>query len=317
MSESRGSLSEQEQKPSESSQRIVVRTFDFEFPATLDPVWVPGNPYRSHFFNGVSLTMPYLEPFLVSTMREAMALVDDDDLLADMRSFNGQEAQHYRCHRRLNAVLTNSGLPGFARVEARIKRSYEKLRTRSLRRRMAYSAGFESMTNGFTNWMIGKRCALFANANPYITSFWLTHMVEEVEHKTVAFDAYQACFGNYWPRAFGVLHGSFGVLGLGLVGMFSALKQQDRLFRPSSLFGIVRELVIMSYEVGPYLLRALLPNFNPRQESEPEWVAEWIRAHAMADPAQSLPLIDTSQPAMDVPFSLAASSHSQTQVSAV
>ena len=204
---------------------IVVRAFDFDFPETLDPVWVPGNPYRSHFFNGVSLTMPYLEPYLVSTMREAMAQVEDKALLADMKAFNGQEAQHYRCHRALNAVLTRSGLPGFAGVEARIKRSYERLRTRSLRRRMAYSAGFESMTNGFTSWTIGKRCALFRNANPHITSFWLTHMVEEAEHKTVAFDAYQACFGDYWPRAFGVLQGSFGVLGLGLVGMFSALKQ--------------------------------------------------------------------------------------------
>lgn len=281
---------------------IVVRAFDFDFPDTLDPVWVPDNPYRSHFFNGVSLTMPYLEPFLVSTMREAMELVDDADLLADMRGFNGQEAQHYLCHRRLNAVLTNSGLPGFARVEARIKKSYEKLRTRSLRRRMAYAAGFESMTNGFTNWMIGKRCALFANANPHITTFWLTHMVEEVEHKTVAFDAYQACFGDYWPRAFGVLHGSCGVLGLGLRGMFSALKQQGNLYRLSAIAGLTRELALMAREIGPFLLRAMSPKFDPRQENEPAWVDEWIAAHASADPSRPLPLLDTSQPAMDVPF---------------
>lgn len=289
-----------EQNP--AGQGIVVRTFDFDFPETLNTVWVPGNPYRSHFFNGVSLTMPYLEPYLVSTMREAMAKVDDEDLLADMRGFNGQEAQHYVCHRRLNAVLTNSGLPGFASVEARIKRSYEKLRTRSLRRRMAYSAGFESMTNGFTNWMIGKRCTLFPNADPHITTFWLTHMVEEVEHKTVAFDAYQACFGEYWPRALGVLQGSFGVLGLGVIGMFSALKQQGNLFNLRSLFGITRELAIMCYEVGPFLLRAMSPNFDPRQETEPGWVDEWIKGHASADPTHPLPLIDTSQATMDVPF---------------
>ena len=281
---------------------IVVRTFDFDFPDTLDPVWVPDNPYRSHFFNGVSLTMPYLEPYLVSTMREAMVQVDDPALLADMKAFNGQEAQHYQCHRRLNAVLTNSGLPGFAKVEARIKRSYERLRTRSLRRRMAYSAGFETMTNGFTNWMIGKRCSLFPNADRHITTFWLTHMVEEVEHKTVAFDAYQACFGEYWPRAFGVLHGSFGVLGLGLVGMFSALKQQNKLFSLGAALGIVRELSIMLYEVGPFLLRALRPSYDPRQENEPQWVDEWIAGHAHADPARPLPLVDTSQATMNVPF---------------
>ena len=50
---------------------IVVRPFAFEFPEDLDPLWVPDNPVRSHFFNGVSLTMPYLEPYLVQTSREA------------------------------------------------------------------------------------------------------------------------------------------------------------------------------------------------------------------------------------------------------
>lgn len=303
MSEQRAELgSTSTAEPStQIGQPIVVRTFDFEFPETLDPVWVPNNPWRSHFFNGVSLTMPYLEPYLVSTMREAMALVDDKDLLTDMKAFNGQEAQHYVCHRRLNTVLTNA-LPGLASVEARIKRSYDRLRTRSLRRRMAYSAGFESMTNGFTNWMIGKRCSLFANADPYVTTFWLTHMVEEVEHKTVAFDAYQACFGDYWPRAFGVLHGSFGVLGLGLVGMISALKQQGNLFNVRSLLGSARELGLMLYEVGPFLLRAMMPSFDPRNENEPQWVAQWIAGHANADPASPLPLVDTSKQNMEVPF---------------
>ena len=76
MAESRDSLPDQAQVQAQAQAQeqphlghgILVREFDFEFPATLDPVWVPGNPYRSHFFNGVSLTMPYLEPFLVLSL---------------------------------------------------------------------------------------------------------------------------------------------------------------------------------------------------------------------------------------------------------
>ena len=52
-------------------EAITIRPFSFDFPDGLDPKWVPSNIVRSHFFNGVSLTMPYLEPFLVKTMREA------------------------------------------------------------------------------------------------------------------------------------------------------------------------------------------------------------------------------------------------------
>jgi predicted metal-dependent hydrolase len=50
----------QQSEPTEPAElRIIpIRNFDFEFPQDLDPVWVPQNPYRSHFFNGVSLTMP-------------------------------------------------------------------------------------------------------------------------------------------------------------------------------------------------------------------------------------------------------------------
>lgn len=284
---------------------IPVREFAFDFPDTIDPVWVPGNPWRSHFYNGVSLTMPYLEPFLVQTMREAMGKVSDEGLLADMRAFNGQEAQHYRCHRRLNEVLRRSGHDQLTAVEALIDRAYKRLKRRSLRTRMAYSAGFESMTCGFTRWMIGQRRELFANGQPHVTSFWLMHMVEETEHKTVAFDAYQACFGDYWPRAFGVLHGSFGVLGLGMVGMLSALRRERALLGPRKLWRTVRELGSVCWNVGPALLRALHPNYDPRHEHDPDWVQVWTDRYA-ADPAvspgETLPLINTRDGIMAVPF---------------
>lgn len=286
----------------EVEARIHVRPFDFDFPVDLNPDWVPGNPYRAHIYNGVSLTMPYLEPFLCKTMREAIALVDDPQLQEDMRGFIGQEAQHYRCHRRLNALLTTNGYPGFAVIEEKIARSYERLSQRSLRRRLAYSAGFESMTNGFTALLVGKRQTMFANADPHIASFWIAHMVEETEHKTVAFDVYQYCFGDYLPRALGVLHGSFGVLGLGLRGMFHALRQDNRLWHWRDLVGLGRELGFTLREVGPFLLRAMKPSYDPREETEAAWVCEWTEGYRAAGPVEVMPLVDTSAAEMPQPF---------------
>jgi len=60
---------------------IPVRNFDFAFPEDLNPSWIPHNPYRAHFYNGISLTMPYLEPFLCKTMREAQALVKKRNII--------------------------------------------------------------------------------------------------------------------------------------------------------------------------------------------------------------------------------------------
>ena len=204
---------------------ILVRKVDFEFPEDTDLYAIPSMPRVSLYIAAFSLTMPYLEPFLVKTMREASEHITDPELLQDMRGFNGQEACHYKCHRRLNELLKSNGYPELADVEARLARSYEKLSTKSLRTRLAYSAGFECMTNGFTTWLINKRTQLFAHASPVVSSFWLMHMIEETEHKTVAFDAYMAYSGQYLPRVVGVFHGSLHVLGYGLIGMVAALKK--------------------------------------------------------------------------------------------
>lgn len=283
-------------------EQIIVRPFSFDFPDDLDPCWVPGNPARSHFFNGASLTMPYLEPFLVKAMREATGHVEDPQLLADMRAFNGQEASHFKCHRRLNELLKRNGHPELASVEERMDASFKRLSKKSLRTRLAYGAGFESMTNGFTTWLINKRLKLFRGADPNITSFWLMHMIEETEHKTVAFDAYMAYSGAYWPRAFGVLHGSLHVLVWSLSGMLTAMRKEGSLLNPLRMAAIASQLAQVTWNVAPFLLRALLPFHNPRRETDPQWMKDWVAGYATLAAEDALPLVDTHDPAMPVPF---------------
>lgn len=281
---------------------IVIRDFSFEFPDDIDPVWIPNQHVRSHMFNGLSLTMPHLEPFLVKTARESARGIECEELLADIRGFCGQESQHYKCHRRLNDVLTANGYPEFARVEERMDKAWKKLITKSLEKRLAYSAGFECMTNGFTLWLIKKRLQLFKNADPHITSFWLMHMIEETEHKTVALDCYMAHSGRYWTRFLGVFHGSFHVVGWGLIGMMSGLKQDGVLKKPSTWFELAREMGSMIYNLGPFLLRALKPGHDARDEIDPAWMHQWTDGYAKMPAEQPIPLLDTEHPDMPVPF---------------
>ena len=287
---------------------IVIRAFNFDFPDDLAPKWSPEHIVRSHMFNGFSLTMPYLEPYLIKTMQEASSHISDPDLLADIRGFNGQEARHYQCHRRLNELIKTNGYPELAAVEARLAASFAKLSRKSLRTRLAYNAGFESMTNGFTSWFINKRRQLFGQACPYVASFWIMHMVEETEHKTVAFDAYMAYSGQYLPRALGVLHGSSHVLAYGFIAMFTALKKDGDLFNPRRLFELVSEVGSLVRNVAPFLLRAMLPGYNPRCENDPQWMKDWVAGHATLPAGAVLPLIDTFSADLPVPFAAAHSS---------
>ena len=76
-------------------------------------------------------------------------------------------------------------------------------------------------------------------------------MVEEAEHKKVAFDAYMAYSGQYLPRAFGMFNGSLHVLWFALVGMFTALKKDKFLSRFRHLIRALREILSMTFHVDP------------------------------------------------------------------
>ena len=287
---------------SKTVEAIVVRPFAIDFPDDLNAIWVPGNPVRSHFWNGISLTMPYLEPYLIKTNHEAISHIKAPSLLEDMKAFNHQERNHFECHRKVNELLKKNGYPQFAKIERYFKKSYERLLKRSLRTRLAYSAGFETMTKGFTNWVIRKRSKLWVGADRHMTTFWLMHLLEEGEHKTVAFDVYMAYSGKYLPRAIGVLHGSFHVLGLGIYAMFSALKGDQLLTKPAVIFLLFKECSLLIWNVSPYFFHALLPWHNPRSFKDPEWMLEWIEGYNKQEEINSIPLLDTNNPDIPVPF---------------
>ena len=285
-----------------ASSSIVARRIPFEFPDDIAPHWIPGEPELSHMMNGASLTMPYLEPFLIRTIREALPLLADAKVHADAAAFMAQEGQHYRAHRRFNDLLKRKAYPELAHIEAAMDASYVQLGKLPLARRLAYAAGFESMTIGLTEWIVGKRRELFAGADSRVASFVLWHMVEEAEHKTVAFDVYQAIQGGYLLRAIGVLHASIDVIRFSMLGYKQMLLTDGLWVKPRSRLRLAYQLTRFLWNVTPSLLRALLPGHDPRRQPDNAWSLEWIRRHAEQADAGKAPLVDTNNAEMPVPF---------------
>ncbi|MEM8619630.1 MAG: metal-dependent hydrolase [Actinomycetota bacterium] len=278
---------------------IVVRRVPFEFPDDLDPVRNPGHHEWSHMLNGASLTMPYLEPFLIATLREAAKDIEDPEAV---KGFCAQEGQHYRTHRRYNEVIKANGYAGLVEVEEAMKASWDRIRTRrSLTYRLAYSAGFESMTLGVTNWLVTDRCRLFAGSDTRVASFTLWHMVEEVGHKRVAFDAYQAACGGYWQRALGVFTGSWHVFWWSRKGCVAMLKADGKWRNARSRLKLWGRTGSFFTAILPGMLRSAMPGHDPRHEQDRPWVREWIAGFAAADPSVA-PMLDTSHPDIPVPF---------------
>lgn len=285
----------------------VPRRIPFEFPDDLGADWHPAEPEFAAMVGGASLVMPYLEPFLIRSMREALPRIDDEHIQAEGRAFNTQEQFHYQAHRRFNELLKARRYPELAQVEARMEAHYARLAKTSLRARMAYTAGFEAMTIGVTKWLVEQRVQLFAGADTRVASFVLWHMVEETEHKRVAYDVYQAAFGGgfagYWARMIGVFHGSLAVMWFSMLGYRAILKKDGRWWNLSSRLRLAARLWAFVRNVGPYLLRAALPGHDPRLERDPQWVDDWLAGHARVAP-EFVPLLDTADPQMPVPFPL-------------
>jgi len=151
---------------------------------------------------GLSMTMPYLEPYLIRTMKAALPAITDPALAEDARRFAQQEGHHYKNHAVFNDTLrarfdaaTGARL---RQLEAELEADYQRFsQMRSLRFNVAYAEGFEAMTcagalamaahGGFDHYAVDLPGG----------ELWAWHMVEEIEHRTVAFGIFQHLDGSY------------------------------------------------------------------------------------------------------------------------
>lgn len=144
-----------------------------------------------------SLAMPYLEPYLIQSMREARPKITDPVLQRDLDLYIIQEATHSKQHKKFNKTIRDAGYTSVARIEHTLANDYKKLAlTRSLRFNLAYAEGFESMALAIGHMLIEDREHLFRHSDSNVASLVLWHFVEEIEHKNVAFNVFNHLYGS-------------------------------------------------------------------------------------------------------------------------
>ncbi len=182
-----------------SHQPIYVRQMDFDFPQGIDPVVVEGDPEQSYLMIGLSLLLPYLEPYLIRTMKEAKKHINDPHLRDDLERFSAQEGQHYKQHIKLNEALNLEAFPKLPEMEAKLDADYRRFsKEKSLRFNLAYAEGFEALTTASARFTFERGAT--AGTHPAVAALYNWHLVEELEHRTVAFDIYDDIYGGYWHR---------------------------------------------------------------------------------------------------------------------
>lgn len=254
---------------------ITVRRPEFDWPEDLPVLPLPSDPSRSCELVALSFTLPYLEPYLIRTMRLAAKEVDSAELSADMKAFSGQEAQHFQNHARVNDVVRNQlGEPAATAMRAledALDADYRRFSAeKSLAFNLAYAEGFEAMTFALARSVM--KTADVGDVVPAWANLIAWHLAEEVEHRTVTFDAYEEIVGRYPHR---VAVGTWSQAHfLRFLLRMAAVLQRDTVAPDISTWRVAAQAVRRNWRNGmiPGTLRTVLPSYNPRNVVIPDEV---------------------------------------------
>ena len=177
--------------------QLVVRRLLIDLDAPIDARWNGGDAFRSAFFNALSLSFPVGEQYFIDSVRNALKALPEAQrarFADEVQGFIGQEATHRRLHALFNGHLAKQGLPND--IERRALRRLQANAQRDVRVHLAATAATEHFTAIFAHWLLRHPEAL-QGAEPRLQTLWLWHAAEESEHRSTAFDVYQAISGDH------------------------------------------------------------------------------------------------------------------------
>ncbi len=289
--------------PETEANRMTVRRMRFPYGEGALAHWNRARPEFSHIVNGGSLAMPYLEPYLIETMRKARTQIADPKLQKDVDLYIAQEATHFRQHQQWNKRLADMGYKSVPAHEAQLKQDYDAFAAkRSFTFNLAYAEGFEAMGLTVGNMLVEDREYLFKDADPAVTSMILWHFVEEIEHKTVTFDVFKALDGRYSWRIYGLAYATVHIFFRTWAAYRQMLIEDGRWYNLRNRLTLYRLLGRMFAKLLPRLARILKPSYDPREVEDPSWVEQWWRLHR--EGAAGLGELDTTQLAAGAPMPL-------------
>ena len=255
-----------------------VRRMDFSFTET-EKYWWNGNPFMTHFMNNLSSLFPYGEQFFVDSVRAVRQQIADPQLQKDIGAFIGQEAMHSKEHAAYNQYADKHGID-LRTLEQRSKVLIEWVsKYTSKQQRLAATCALEHFTATMAEQLLLREDLTIQIDDKKMYQLWLWHAIEENEHKSVAYDTYQAVGGGYWVRTLTMAVTSLIFLGVLVWFQIDLLRKDGQLFNWKSwgyglktLFG-PRNGYITGL-IRPYL-QYYKPGFHPRQQDTQNLENRW------------------------------------------
>ena len=192
--------------------------------------WFGGSVAATQVANGVNLLFPAGERFFVRSVKHYLDQLEDPELVAQVRGFFGQEGRHAQAHERFFDTLREQGYDIDAILEPYEALAYGRIEKRtSPALRLAVTVALEHFT------AILAEDALqgddLAGAHPVMRQLLEWHALEELEHKSVAFDVLRAVNPSYPLRIAGLALATLSLAAFWIQATSKLLAQEGMTLR--------------------------------------------------------------------------------------
>jgi predicted metal-dependent hydrolase len=248
--------------------------------------YIPGDSYATQFWNVMHLVLPEGERAMADVFSQSLAEIDDPRLHEEVVGFVGQEATHASSHEGFRNHLAAHGV-GIAPILSRIEYIVDQvfgdhgLSGRAgrfwLRERLGIYAAAEHYTAVVGEWLLDNTPFDERGVDPTMLDLLRWHGAEELEHRNVAYDAFQYVDGGYARR---VRTAFIAFAGLALLWFSTAKRLYNDpvisetsngwrgwwpvAFWRSGRARMVPTLTFLAKQIPPYLN----PRFHPSQMGE-------------------------------------------------
>ena len=181
-----------------ASVGIPPRHIDFNFPQSIPTYFYAGNATATTFFAMLSGFFPPGERYFMDSVRHFRSRVTDKAQRAAVSGFMGQEAIHGREHDRLNELLAERGFD-MGTPDRFVKLGLKVLEMLPPSTKLAATTFMEHFTALLAEQLLEDK-DFHGLADPEMIKIWQWHALEELEHKSVAYDVYELVGNRHSER---------------------------------------------------------------------------------------------------------------------
>lgn len=259
---------------------LKVRKLPFSFDESTPFQWQPSNPKFATFLNQLSFFAVAFERYVIKALRDAIPMIEDEEVRVEAQLFLEQEAQHSLAHK-LHVDCLIKKYPGLKEAFSKSCQHYDNLYKRETTHfHLSYIANLEATFAPMLTFVINHKEDLFSKGNIKVSSLFIWHAIEEIEHRSSAYVIYNEVVKSGWYRVSKVPHlakhlREFFDLIFGEFEKHVPLHERTAgLDKPPEPLWMIsrKERFILTLN----LIKCFFPWHDPKNEIEPAWYKEWM-----------------------------------------